>query len=78
MAGVLYDVIWRNTGSERIEKIWIRLMATETSRVSNPGSGSPLANYAAYRNAMVLTPEISKRLRQRRFLQATLSSRKTM
>jgi hypothetical protein len=31
-----------------------------------------------YRNAMVFTPEMSKRLRQRRFLQATLSSSSTM
>ena len=32
----------------------------------------------SYRNAMVLTPEISKGLRQRRFLQETLSSSSTM
>src|ERR1017187_8820743 len=33
---------------------------------------------APYRNAMVLTPEMSNRLRHRRFLQATLSSSRTM
>src|ERR1035441_6238150 len=43
-----------------------------------PEETRPAAVKPAYRNAMVLTPEMSNRLRQRRFLQATLSSSSTM
>ena len=73
----LYEVIWLKSGSERIEKHLGSVDGNRNLACLERGSGS-LANYAAYRNAMVLTPEISKRLRQRRFLQATLSSRRTM
>ena len=48
-----------------------RLGATESYR--STGSAAP-----GYRNAMLLMPETSNRLRQRRFLQATLSSISTM
>ena len=46
---------------------------------ARPGSGSSTGKTPrAYRNAIVFTPDMSKRLRQRRFLQATLSSSSTI
>ena len=38
----------------------------------------PADTQGAHRNAVVLTPEMSKRLRQRMFLQTALSSSSTM
>jgi len=67
------------TGTYTINFTGCPLNARFTMKVPISTSGILLTTITwRYRNAIVLTPEISKGLRQRRFLQATLSSSSTM
>jgi hypothetical protein len=55
-----------------------QLRAGKEKTLPSQVSSRHAVSWASYRNAMVFTPEISNRLRQRTFLQATLSSSSTM